>query len=281
MCDSLNDYGLLWVLQGRVLASCHRDFLQGVKSARFFVPRMSPFMLRVLLTMPKNAGFPHVVSGEVDPILHALFRLGSVKMWPTFEAFHALFECLRHTLLSTLMKQESESVEKLYPGALVGDKFSSGPLVMGRRIRLRPRSMMTLESHLKLTQVHCAEHLGHVVLAGPGNPGFDIAVPIEKDEYVLIEARFSQPDVNTYVDIEADIVAKRKLILENIGDFSGMCSHVVFLRRGFAGLEVFQNSGFFPFSPLLVCIIKVLHQIGGIGFPLVEFCLRKCYGFWR
>ena len=63
------------------------------------------------------------------------------------------------------------------------------------------------------------------MLAGPGNRGFDIAVPIEKSEWLLIEARFSRPDVNVYVNIKTDTIGKRKSIFGTIGKLPGACDH--------------------------------------------------------
>jgi hypothetical protein len=53
------------------------------------------------------------------------------------------------------------------------------------------------------------------VLACTGNPDFDIALPIEKDECLLIEARFSNPKAKTYLSITHDAVTKHQTVLEH------------------------------------------------------------------
>ena len=206
--------------QGRLLASV--DIGDSSKmSPQEFIPRMSPFMLRVLLFGRKA----DLVSPAVDAILDDMFHTGAVDFWSKFEKFHALYECLRHTLLSSQSANETTTVmvKDLYPDALVCDKHLNGASILQHKVRMRPRSLIQLKHQLpRLTQDRCAQDLNHVVLAGIGNAGFDIAVPIEQDECVLIEARFSKPEVKAYVDIQ-EAVEKRELILKNDAEVPGAC----------------------------------------------------------
>ena len=209
--------------QGRILASAD---VSGPLAAHELIPRMSPLLLRVLLSNRKAI----LVSPAVDAILDEVFFCGAVDNWLAFERFHALYECLRHTLLSAESTPEWTTLGDLYPGALVRDGHLNGASILKHKIRIRPRSLIELKAKLPhLTQENCAQYLEHVVLACTGNAGFDIAVPIEKEECVLIEARYSNPDANTYVRIAADAVAKRELILASDTTTPGACGELIVL----------------------------------------------------
>jgi hypothetical protein len=170
------------------------------------VPRMSPLLVRAW--MERNAT---LIPAELLQAAVELINLNSVTFWNTFEKFHALYECMRHVLLSLENTKQSIALKDLYPGALV-----SSDSILDHTILLRPRTLVTLNDNLDLTPVECAKHLGHVVLPGPNNPGFDIAVPIKEGEWLLIEARFSQPDSSTLVVIKEDAIKKREKIVTSV-----------------------------------------------------------------
>lgn len=187
--------------------------VRGNERAGLFVPRMSPFLVRAW--MDKNL---NVVPENLVKVLTELINLDGVTFWKTFEKFHALYECMRHVLLSSEHTKTSIALKDLYPGALISGDHVEGDSILHHEIPLLSRTLHTMKGDLDLTPAKCAEHLEHVVLAGPGNPGFDIAVPIKQGEWLLIEARFSQPDSSKRVGIKTDAIEKRGLIVKNVGE---------------------------------------------------------------
>ena len=175
------------------------------------VPRMSPLLVRAW--MERNAT---LIPAELLKAAVELINLKSVTFWNTFEKFHALYECMRHVLLSLENTKQSIALKDLYPGALV-----SSDSILDHTILLRPRTLVTLNDNLDLTLVECAKHLGHVVLARPRNPGFDIAVPIKEDECLLIETRSSQPNARLRLNFAKAVLAKRKVVMQAIGRHPG------------------------------------------------------------
>ena len=163
-----------------------------------------------------------MISKNVDMLLKELVYLGKVKYWQQFEQFHALFECLRFTLMSLDDSIKSAPLSVLYPNALARLDKSNSASILNHEVEIRARTFEQSKSQLpRFSRAHCSTNLTKVLLMGKGNPGFDMAVPLTADTCLFIEARHSAPTASTTLS-DRDVIRKRELIERYCEEVTGM-----------------------------------------------------------
>lgn len=166
-----------------------------------FVPRMSPVILGVALVSNRP-----LVSKKVDKNLFALMQLEPNFSWTGWEKFLAHYESLR-SQLHALLSEPCFRVSELYPGATALD-----PSILEKQIPVVARSVDFLETKLVPSRAASIKFAKKVVVPAANTAGFDVAISHSDNEWILIEARYSEEEGR--LEKGSSIGHKYKLILE-------------------------------------------------------------------
>ena len=158
---------------------------------------MSSLVLRMLL----QAQSP-LVSATADALLRSMLELQPTLRLDGTGRFHAMFETLRAELLSVFVKKQSLTLGELYPGAQVSASDASRAMLEEEEIPLRMRELERVDHHVtkKLSKAWCKAHVNSVVVPASGNPGFDIAIPLDRDRLLVIDTTYSMACVDEAAD---------------------------------------------------------------------------------
>ncbi len=174
-----------------------------------FVPRLSPVILELMI---ETSG--QLVSPEVHKILLQMLALEARFNWESWEEFLALHLALISCLHAHL-KTGSVTLGELYPDATV-----FGASVLKKPIPMMSRSVAKLKEQMTPKRKVAILHARSVVLPGKSNPGFDVAMPHGDNEWLLIEAKYSENDA-TRTEAE-DVLYKYDLIEARQNALPGM-----------------------------------------------------------
>ena len=197
--------------------------------------QMSPLMLRVLLNARSLSPDPPLISSTADAILQDMLILQKNFNFACMEKFHALFEVLRAELLTVIQKQHTSTLGDLYPGARISASDASRAMLQ----EVVPLRMRHLDEDPQQVTVHlskdwCTERVDRIVLPAPGNPGFDIAIPLDGDRLLVIDTKFSKPPSGkkAYLNKADDIDYPRKQLDACLSKITGtpLNLHVTCLR---------------------------------------------------
>lgn len=191
---------------------------QSVTRTETFVPRLSPVILQLIFRSTQR-----LVSPEIDIILRCMLALESGFNWMSWEKFLALYLALISSL-HALAKVESVTVGELYRGAATLNSS-----VLDVKIPMIPRSVVQCDA-FSPTLAASRTHATSVILPKKNNPGFDVAMAFGMNQWLLIEAKYSENNATTTSALE--VFRKYSLIEDGQNAFPGMFQ---FILRGLMG----------------------------------------------
>ena len=187
---------------------------------------MSPLILQFLMhnhTFAVKSNRP-LISLAADKVLREMFELVQNFNYECLEQFHALFEVLRFELQSVVCENHEMTLRELYPLALTSGSAKSCEM-LDQIIPVLPRTLIQYSHQItpSLTRAWCHKHANAVVLPGPGNPGFDVAIPVDENRLIAVDTKFSKlRDIeDSSVNAKADVLGPRASLDKNLGKSSG------------------------------------------------------------